>query len=102
MVNGLKNNPGGWVTKKKYTSLAEARREPAILHEFTSAKGELVIQAYRIDSPIPVRAGIAGPQISKDKLENYSGGGQQFQLLIDRVTDGTWQKYMTLLEEIRL
>jgi hypothetical protein len=39
MVNGAGAEPGGWATPKRYTSLAEARRELAILNEFTEKRG---------------------------------------------------------------
>jgi RHS repeat-associated protein len=89
--------PGGWATSKHYTSLAEARSDLSLLQEFKKAGSDCcVIQEYTVKTPIPVRGGTAGPlQSTKPPYDSYPGGGQQWQLLLDRslTEDGGWENF---------
>jgi RHS repeat-associated protein len=87
MIN-FKNatGPGGWATSKRYSSLEEARKELALLEEFkASGSNCCVLQEYTVKAPIPVRDGYAGGLTSrKPPYDSYAGGGQQYQILLDR------------------
>jgi len=87
--------PGGWATVKQYHSLQEARNELAVLQEFKSARDDLVLQEYTVTTPIPVREGYAGPQVSGwPASETYVGGGKQVEFLVN-LRDGNWRSYLT-------
>jgi RHS repeat-associated protein len=90
--------PGGWATSKRYTSLAEARKDLSLLQEFKAAGSNCcVIQEYTVKSPIPVRQGTAGPLTSKKPpYDSYPGGGDQWQFLLDRslTKDEGWKNFL--------
>ncbi|MBS0611594.1 MAG: RHS repeat protein [Proteobacteria bacterium] len=87
--------PGGWATTKQYRSLQEARDELSLLEQFKQSDTDLVLQEYTVTSPIPVREGYAGPQVSGwPASETYVGEGQQIQFLVD-LRGNAWRTYMS-------
>ncbi|MDL2355715.1 MAG: DUF6531 domain-containing protein [Pseudomonadota bacterium] len=95
MVN-LKDatSPGGWATAKRYTNLADARKELALLEEFKAPGSNCcVLQEYTVKAPIPVREGQAGPLTSKKPpYDSYPGGAQQWELMLDRSLN--WRDFL--------
>lgn len=95
MIN-LKNatGPGGWATSKRFTSLADARKELALLEEFKQPGPNCcVLQEYIVKAPIPMREGFAGSLTSaKPPYDSYPGGAPQWELLLDRSLN--WRNYL--------
>jgi RHS repeat-associated protein len=84
VVQVASRGPGGWATSKLYGSMAEARGELGLLDQFKGGNVDIVLQEYTVMAPIPVRQGIAGPQISGwPTAENLPGGGPQLEFLLD-------------------
>jgi RHS repeat-associated protein len=98
--------PGGWATPRQFTSLAEARRELALLEEFKRPGANCcVLQEYTVRAPIPVRQGWAGPLTSRtNPAESYPGGAMQWELLLDRslTRDGGWENFFDLGRRVEL
>lgn len=72
---------GGWASKTRFKSVAEARKRLAITEEFKKSHECCDLIEMTIKSPIPVRSGTAGGQVYNGKV--YQGGGQQYELLIN-------------------
>ena len=82
--------PGGWATRKQYTSLKQARQELALLPEFKS--GNLVVREYTVVNPMPVREGTVGSLTSALDGKIYAGGGMQTEFVFNAKKD--WESYM--------
>ncbi|UZA04736.1 DUF6531 domain-containing protein (plasmid) [Moraxella bovis] len=72
---------GGWTSKTRFKSVAEARKRLAITEEFKKPHECCDLIEMTIKSPIPVRSGTAGGQVYNGKV--YQGGGQQYELLVN-------------------
>ncbi|ENO89831.1 hemagglutinin repeat-containing protein [Thauera linaloolentis] len=119
--NASASGPGGWAGTRIYTDLNEARQQLALLpewknpqeliHEGNTIMDSLVIREYTVRQPLPTRRGMVGPQDeyfrnAQGELiqtgQQYPGGGQQIELLIDIRKDtkdpatgkSLWQSYL--------